>query len=42
MSDFLNARQEFFFAYDIRMGNPNGDPDLESCLMAPIMLLTCA
>jgi CRISPR-associated protein Csh2 len=27
MSDFLNARQEFFFAYDIRMGNPNGDPD---------------
>lgn len=27
MSNFLNARQEFFFAYDIRMGNPNGDPD---------------
>ena len=23
----LPARQEFFFAYDIRMGNPNGDPD---------------
>lgn len=27
MSDILNTRQEFFFAYDIRMGNPNGDPD---------------
>ena len=27
MSEILNARQEFFFAYDIRMGNPNGDPD---------------
>ena len=23
----LPSRQEFFFAYDIRMGNPNGDPD---------------
>ena len=27
MSEFLESRQEFFFAYDIRMGNPNGDPD---------------
>lgn len=27
MSDLLNTRREFFFAYDIRMGNPNGDPD---------------
>ncbi len=27
MSDTLPSRQEFFFAYDIRMGNPNGDPD---------------
>jgi CRISPR-associated protein Csh2 len=27
MSEPLQARQEFFFAYDIRMGNPNGDPD---------------
>ena len=27
MSEPLNARQEFFFAYDIKMGNPNGDPD---------------
>lgn len=23
----LKSRREFFFAYDIRMGNPNGDPD---------------
>ncbi|SRR5579883_361701 len=23
----LSRRQEFFYAYDIRMGNPNGDPD---------------
>ena len=23
----LTSRREFFFAYDIRMGNPNGDPD---------------
>ena len=23
----LGARREFFFCYDIRMGNPNGDPD---------------
>lgn len=23
----LSQRQEFFYAYDIRMGNPNGDPD---------------
>jgi CRISPR-associated protein Csh2 len=27
VNDPLNARQELFFAYDIRMGNPNGDPD---------------
>lgn len=27
MNDILSNRQEFFFAYDIRMGNPNGDPD---------------
>lgn len=27
MSEFLSTRREFFFAYDIRMGNPNGDPD---------------
>jgi CRISPR-associated protein Csh2 len=27
MSETLQARHEFFFAYDIRMGNPNGDPD---------------
>jgi len=27
MSNFLKSRQEFFFAYDIRMANPNGDPD---------------
>ena len=27
MSEPLSTRQEFFFAYDIRMGNPNGDPD---------------
>ena len=27
MSDLLSSRREFFFAYDIRMGNPNGDPD---------------
>lgn len=25
--DTLSRRQEFFYAYDIRMGNPNGDPD---------------
>jgi CRISPR-associated protein Csh2 len=23
----LTSRREFFFCYDIRMGNPNGDPD---------------
>lgn len=23
----LNSRREIFFAYDIKMGNPNGDPD---------------
>ena len=27
MSEFLNRRREFLFLYDIRMGNPNGDPD---------------
>lgn len=27
MSESLKSRQEFFFAYDIKMGNPNGDPD---------------
>ena len=27
MSQLLTTRREFFFAYDIRMGNPNGDPD---------------
>lgn len=27
MSEIINSRREFFFAYDIRMGNPNGDPD---------------
>ncbi len=27
MSETLKSRQEFFFAYDIKMGNPNGDPD---------------
>lgn len=26
-SGTLQSRREFFFAYDIRMGNPNGDPD---------------
>jgi len=24
---FLSSRRELFFAYDIKMGNPNGDPD---------------
>ena len=23
----LTARREFVFLYDIKMGNPNGDPD---------------
>ncbi len=23
----LTSRREFLFCYDIRMGNPNGDPD---------------
>jgi CRISPR-associated protein Csh2 len=23
----LSSRRELFFAYDIKMGNPNGDPD---------------
>ncbi len=27
MSEVLESRREFFFAYDIKMGNPNGDPD---------------
>ena len=27
MSEFLSSRREFLFVYDIRMGNPNGDPD---------------
>jgi len=27
MSDTLSRRREFLFLYDIRMGNPNGDPD---------------
>jgi len=24
---FLSNRYEFLFLYDIKMGNPNGDPD---------------
>ena len=27
MSDFLSSRREFLYLYDIKMGNPNGDPD---------------
>ena len=27
MNDLLSRRREFLFLYDIRMGNPNGDPD---------------
>jgi len=27
MSTTLSRRREFLFLYDIRMGNPNGDPD---------------
>src|SRR5438067_713039 len=27
VSEFLSRRREFLFLYDIRMGNPNGDPD---------------
>ncbi len=27
MTDTLSSRREFLFLYDIRMGNPNGDPD---------------
>ena len=27
MSATLSRRREFLFLYDIRMGNPNGDPD---------------
>ena len=26
-TDFLSSRREILFLYDIRMGNPNGDPD---------------
>lgn len=26
-NELLNSRRELFFAYDIKMGNPNGDPD---------------
>jgi CRISPR-associated protein Csh2 len=26
-SELLTSRRELFFAYDIKMGNPNGDPD---------------
>ncbi|MCL2766842.1 MAG: type I-B CRISPR-associated protein Cas7/Csh2, partial [Peptococcaceae bacterium] len=26
-SQFVKSRQEFLFLYDIKMGNPNGDPD---------------
>lgn len=27
MNDILSNRREFLFLYDIKMGNPNGDPD---------------
>lgn len=27
MSELLRSRREFVFLYDIKMGNPNGDPD---------------
>jgi CRISPR-associated protein Csh2 len=27
VSEYLTRRREFLFLYDIRMGNPNGDPD---------------
>lgn len=27
MSELLQSRREFLFLYDIKMGNPNGDPD---------------
>lgn len=27
MSELLQSRREFVFLYDIKMGNPNGDPD---------------
>lgn len=27
MSELLQTRREFLFLYDIKMGNPNGDPD---------------
>lgn len=26
-ANYLTSRREFLFAYDIKMGNPNGDPD---------------
>ena len=26
-SNTLSGRREFLFLYDIKMGNPNGDPD---------------
>jgi CRISPR/Cas system type I-B associated protein Csh2 (Cas7 group RAMP superfamily) len=26
-TSFLSSRKELCFAYDIKMGNPNGDPD---------------
>ncbi len=26
-NDTLSSRREFLFLYDIKMGNPNGDPD---------------
>ncbi len=26
-TNYLTSRREFLFAYDIKMGNPNGDPD---------------
>lgn len=26
-TNYLSSRREFLFAYDIKMGNPNGDPD---------------
>ena len=26
-TEYLKSRREFLFAYDIKMGNPNGDPD---------------
>ena len=42
--DLLNKRQEFLFLYDIKMGNPNGDPDENRPVLPDglIMLLMCA